>query len=122
MFRAWCLNICGLSLLLFLTACNDSKTESNEKKTDEQANEYAEDQIVVREDGTVVAAANNLPITGVLKSYWPNKQIKRSTALVEGIGHGPVKAGIRTGQWLWRGKMWMAGRKASSSNGLKISW
>ena len=85
MFRAWCLNICGLSLLLFLTACSDSKTESNEK-TDEQANEYAEDQIVVREDGTVVAAANNLPITGVLKSYWPNKQIKRSTALVKESG------------------------------------
>lgn len=97
MFRAWCLNICGLSLLLFLTACSDSKTESNEKKTDEQANEYAEDQIVVREDGTVVAAANNLPITGVLKSYWPNKQIKRSTALVKGIGHGSVKAWHQNG-------------------------
>ena len=68
MFRAWCLNICGLSLIFFITACSDSKTESNEKKTDEQANEYAEDQIIVRKDGTVVAAAIYLAITGVLKS------------------------------------------------------
>ena len=97
MFRVRSLNIFGLVLLLFITACSDSKIESNGMRTPEQVPEYTDDQVIVSEDGTVIDAGNKLPVTGVLKSYWPNKQIKRSTTLMKGVGHGPVKAWHQNG-------------------------
>ena len=48
MFRVRCLNIFGLVLLLFITACSDSKIESNGMRTPEQVPEF--DKVVFSDE------------------------------------------------------------------------